>query len=84
MVVLGEILLEDLLVIMVEYILGGDKFYMGYSFELFINDYSVEYICNIVSILEECMIEGWLCWVFSNYDVECVVSCWSKDNMINL
>lgn len=72
---LGEIFLEDLLVIIVEYICDG-CLYMGYSFELLVDDYSVVYICDMVLWLEVVMIEGWLCWVVFNYDVEWVVSCW--------
>lgn len=75
MVSLGEIFVEDLLVIIVEYIVFG-CLYMGYSFELLVKDFSVGYICDIVLWLEVIMIEGWLCWVIFNYDVECVVICW--------
>lgn len=74
-VALGEISSEDSLATTAEYTSAG-RLHMGYSFELLVDDYSVEYIRSTVSRLEAAMTEGWPCWAISNHDVERAVTRW--------
>lgn len=72
---LGEISSEDSLATTAEYTRNG-RLHMGYSFELLVDDYSVDYIRGTVSRLETAMTEGWPCWAISNHDVERAVTRW--------
>ncbi|KAF1695591.1 alpha-glucosidase [Pseudoxanthomonas jiangsuensis] len=72
---LGEISSEDSLATTAEYT-SGQRLHMGYSFELLVDDFSVDYIRGTVSRLEAAMTEGWPCWAVSNHDVQRAVTRW--------
>ncbi|MFT5003894.1 MAG: alpha-glucosidase, partial [Flavobacteriales bacterium] len=69
-VALGEISSEDSLKTMAEYTQGEHRLHMGYSFDLLTDNFSANYIKQVVQNLESRVLDGWPCWSISNHDVE--------------
>lgn len=79
-VALGEISSEDSLKTMAEYTQGEHRLHMGYSFDLLTDNFSANYIKQVVQNLESRVLDGWPCWSISNHDVERVVTRWGGFN----
>ncbi len=79
-VALGEISSEDSLKTMAQYTQGDTRLHMGYSFDLLTEEFSANYIKQVVESLEERVSDGWPCWSISNHDVQRVVTRWGKNH----
>lgn len=53
---------------------GGDKLNMCYTFDLLGPDFTPEHIRRSVEGFHDAVTDGWVCWAFSNHDVERHVS----------
>ena len=51
------------------YTQGGDKLHMCYTFDLLSENFSPAHVRNSVTAFEEVVVDGWVCWAFSNHDV---------------
>lgn len=60
------------------YTSGGDKIHMCYTFDLLSPDFSAPYVKDRVRAFEEAVVDGWVCWAFSNHDVVRHVSRWRR------
>ncbi|MCA0257054.1 MAG: alpha-glucosidase family protein [Proteobacteria bacterium] len=58
---------------------GGDKLNMCYTFDLLGPDFSAAHIRKSVEGFFEAVTDGWVCWAFSNHDVERHVSRFMDD-----
>ncbi|NHT76357.1 alpha-glucosidase [Rhizobiaceae bacterium CRRU44] len=56
------------------YVSGGDKLHMCYTFDLLGPDFTASHIKHCVSSFQESVTDGWVCWAFSNHDVQRHVS----------
>jgi len=56
------------------YTSGGDKLHMCYTFDLLGPDFTPEHFRRCVSDFQENVTDGWVCWAFSNHDVNRHVS----------
>ncbi len=56
------------------YTAGGDKLNMCYTFDLLGPDFTAEHIRRSVEGFHEAVTDGWVCWAFSNHDVQRHVS----------
>lgn len=57
-----------------EYTSGGDKLHMCYTFDLLGPDFTAQHIRRCVENFQKVVTDGWVCWAFSNHDVERHVS----------
>jgi len=57
-----------------EYTSGGDKLHMCYTFDLLHPDFTAKHIRGCVENFQKLVTDGWVCWAFSNHDVERHVS----------
>ncbi len=57
-----------------QYTGGGDKLHMCYTFDLLGPTFTAEHIRRSVQAFEDRVKDGWICWAFSNHDVERHVS----------
>ena len=60
------------------YTQGGDKLNMCYTFDLLGPKFSAEHVRGCVEAFENAVVDGWVCWAFSNHDVMRHVSRWTK------
>jgi alpha-glucosidase len=75
----GEIGDEDRsLQTLAAYTSGGDKLHMGYTFDLLGPQFSAAHVRDCVEAFEVAVVEGWVCWAFSNHDVTRHVSRWTR------
>jgi len=56
---------------------GSDKLHMCYTFDMLGPDFSPGHVRNCVERLEARIGDGWICWAFSNHDVERHVTRWT-------
>ena len=51
------------------YTSGGDKLHMCYTFDLLGPEFTPAHFRRCVGSFQESVIDGWVCWAFSNHDV---------------
>ncbi|MEZ2130478.1 MULTISPECIES: alpha-glucosidase family protein [unclassified Sinorhizobium] len=51
------------------YTSGGDKLHMCYTFDLLGPDFTASHIRGCVEAFQQMVVDGWVCWAFSNHDV---------------
>lgn len=51
------------------YTTGNDKLHMCYTFDLLGPAFSAAYIRNVMQTVLDTVVNGWVCWAFSNHDV---------------
>ena len=56
------------------YTSGGDKLHMCYTFDLLGPDFTPQHFRRCVGDFQENVADGWVCWAFSNHDVNRHVS----------
>ena len=56
------------------YTSGGDKLHMCYTFDLLGPDFTPTHFRRCVSDFQDNVVDGWVCWAFSNHDVQRHVS----------
>ncbi|MBB4566051.1 alpha-glucosidase family protein [Rhizobium leucaenae] len=56
------------------YTSGGDKLHMCYTFDLLGPDFTPDHFRRCVGDFQEIVTDGWVCWAFSNHDVNRHVS----------
>jgi alpha-glucosidase len=56
------------------YTSGGDKLHMCYTFDLLGPEFTPAHFRKCVSAFQENVVDGWVCWAFSNHDVNRHVS----------
>ncbi|MCL6706908.1 alpha-glucosidase family protein [Pseudomonas sp. R2.Fl] len=62
-----------------DYTSGGDKLHMCYTFDLLGPHFTPEHIRRCVTAFEMAVADGWVCWAFSNHDVNRHVSRFMHD-----
>ncbi|TPM84123.1 DUF3459 domain-containing protein, partial [Mesorhizobium sp. B2-1-4] len=60
------------------YTSGGDKLRMCYTFDLLGPQFSAPHVRGCVEAFENAVVDGWVCWAFSNHDVMRHVSRWTR------
>ena len=60
------------------YTSGGDKLHMCYTFDLLGPDFTPAHFRRCVSDFQDNVVDGWVCWAFSNHDVQRHVSRFAK------
>ncbi|MDP9812131.1 alpha-glucosidase [Rhizobium tibeticum] len=60
------------------YTSGGDKLHMCYTFDLLGPDFTATHIRSCVDAFQKSVADGWVCWAFSNHDVNRHVSRFAK------
>jgi len=60
------------------YTTGGDKLQMCYTFDLLGPEFSAAHVRKCVTAFEQSVVDGWICWAFSNHDVVRHVSRWLR------
>ncbi|SCW53462.1 alpha-glucosidase [Rhizobium mongolense subsp. loessense] len=60
------------------YTSGADKLHMCYTFDLLGPDFTAAHIRNCVETFQKTVVDGWVCWAFSNHDVKRHVSRFAK------
>lgn len=58
---------------------GGDKLHMAYTFDMLSGEFSAEHFRRSIANFQSVVQDGWVCWAFSNHDVERHVSRWAQD-----
>ena len=58
---------------------GGDKLHMAYTFDMLGGEFSAEHFRRSISNFQSVVQDGWVCWAFSNHDVERHVSRWLQE-----
>ncbi len=53
---------------------GGDKLHMCYTFDLLGPDFTASHVRKCVTAFQKAVTDGWVCWAFSNHDVQRHVS----------
>jgi alpha-glucosidase len=61
-----------------DYTSGGDKLHMCYTFDLLGPDFSADHVRRCVQGFQKAVTDGWVCWAFSNHDVNRHVSRFAK------
>jgi len=51
------------------YTAGGDLLHMCYTFDLLSPDFSAAHVRKSIADFEAAVVDGWICWAFSNHDV---------------
>ena len=64
--------------IVAAYTQGGDKLNMCYTFDLLSPTFSPEHVRRCVKAFEDEVADGWVCWAFSNHDVQRHVTRWTR------
>nr|WP_029355808.1 alpha-glucosidase family protein [Mesorhizobium ciceri] len=57
---------------------GGDKLDMCYTFDLLGPQFSAAHVRGCVEAFESTVLDGWVCWAFSNHDVVRHVTRWTR------
>ena len=57
-----------------DYTSGGDKLHMCYTFDLLGPDFTADHVRKCVQSFQRAVTDGWVCWAFSNHDVNRHVS----------
>jgi len=57
---------------------GGDKLHMAYTFDMLGAEFSAEHFRRSIANFQSVVKDGWVCWAFSNHDVERHVSRWKQ------
>ncbi|EYR83499.1 alpha-glucosidase family protein [Shinella sp. 838] len=57
-----------------DYTSGGDKLHMCYTFDLLGPDFTADHVRKCVQGFQRAVTDGWVCWAFSNHDVNRHVS----------
>ena len=52
------------------YTSGGDKLHMCYTFDLLGPDFTAAHVRKCVTAFQTAVTDGWVCWAFSNHDVQ--------------
>ncbi|MBX3568947.1 MAG: alpha-glucosidase [Rhizobiaceae bacterium] len=60
------------------YTSGGDKLHMCYTFDLLGPQFSAAHVRRSVEGFEKVVVDGWVCWAFSNHDVIRHVTRWTR------
>ena len=60
------------------YTSGGDKLHMCYTFDLLGPQFSAEHVRSCITAFETRVVDGWVCWAFSNHDVIRHVTRWTR------
>ncbi|MBO9196547.1 alpha-glucosidase [Rhizobium sp. 16-449-1b] len=60
------------------YTTGGDKLHMCYTFDLLGPEFTAAHIRNCVDAFQKSVADGWVCWAFSNHDVNRHLSRFAK------
>jgi len=60
------------------YTSGGDKLHMCYTFDLLGPQFSAEHVRSCITAFETRVVDGWVCWAFSNHDVMRHVTRWTR------
>ncbi len=63
--------------IVADYTSGGDKLNMCYTFDLLGPEFSPRHFARCIEEFEAAVADGWICWAFSNHDVNRHVSRWT-------
>ncbi len=58
------------------YTAGSGRLHMAYTLRLMRRGFSAEILARAIADVEQRLADGWICWAFSNHDVERVVSRW--------
>ena len=58
---------------------GGDKLHMCYTFDMLGAEFSAEHFRRSIANFQSVVKDGWVCWAFSNHDVERHVSRWLRE-----
>ena len=58
---------------------GGDKLHMCYTFDLLSAEFSAEHFRRSIVNFQSVVKDGWVCWSFSNHDVERHVTRWIRE-----
>ncbi len=70
----GEITTDNALEVIGDYLDGGDKLCMGYTFDLLTTDFDCQSVMDIVCEAQRHLADGWPCWSASNHDVVRTIS----------
>ncbi|WP_028747066.1 alpha-glucosidase [Rhizobium mesoamericanum] len=60
------------------YTSGGDKLHMCYTFDLLGPEFTAAHIRKCIDAFQKSVADGWVCWAFSNHDVNRHVSRFAK------
>jgi alpha-glucosidase len=60
------------------YTTGGDKLHMCYTFDLLGPEFTATHIRDCVDAFQKSVTDGWVCWAFSNHDVNRHLSRFAK------
>jgi len=77
---IGEISSDDALAQMAEYMAGGNKLHMAYSFNLLTPEFTARHIRKQVEDFETRVREGWASWSVGNHDAIRVATRWGGAN----
>ncbi|MEM5494860.1 alpha-amylase family glycosyl hydrolase [Hoeflea sp. AS16] len=58
---------------------GGDKLHMCYTFDMLSAEFSTGHFRRSIASFQSEVKDGWVCWAFSNHDVERHVSRWMQE-----
>lgn len=58
---------------------GGDMLHMCYTFDLLAPAFSAAHVAQCISEFETSVVDGWVCWAFSNHDVQRHASRWAGE-----
>ncbi|MCB1435221.1 MAG: alpha-glucosidase, partial [Alphaproteobacteria bacterium] len=58
---------------------GGDKLHMCYTFDMLGSEFSAAHFRRSIANFQSVVKDGWVCWAFSNHDVERHVSRWMQE-----
>jgi len=77
---------ERSLDIVAEYTEGDDRLHMCYTFDLLGPDFSAKHFRGAIERFESKVKDGWVCWAFSNHDVNRHLTRWRQpgDNLDHL
>ena len=60
------------------YTSGNQRLHMCYTFDMLGPQFSAEHVAKCVDAFETTISEGWLCWAFSNHDVQRHLTRWAR------
>lgn len=61
------------------YTSGGNKLHMCYTFDMLGSEFSAAHFRRSISNFQSVVDDGWVCWSFSNHDVERHVTRWLQE-----
>ena len=73
---LGELTAKNAIAMTQDYTEDSKRLHMVYTFSLLTKELSAAHIQQTIQDVEAHLSSGWVCWAFSNHDVERVVSRW--------